>query len=75
MLKKTLFGAAIVAAAGFGTFTANQNNNQSQLSELQLENIEYLAEGDINGGTVGTCLHLFCGCKPESSAKGPRFHF
>ena len=46
-MKKILFGAAVVAAAGFGTFTANQNNNQAQMSDLQLENVEILAaDGD-----------------------------
>ena len=48
MLKKTLFGAAVVAAAGFGTFTANQNNKQALLSDLQLDNVEILAEGDTD---------------------------
>ena len=44
-MKKIVLGAAFVAAAGFGTFTANQNNNQAQLSDLQLENVEILASG------------------------------
>jgi hypothetical protein len=47
-MKKFLFGAAVVAAAGFGTFTANQNNNQAQLSDLELDNIEVLAEAEDN---------------------------
>ena len=46
-MKKFIFGAAVVAAAGFGTFTANQSNNQAQMSDLQLENVEILAaDGD-----------------------------
>jgi hypothetical protein len=59
-MKKFLFGAAVVAAAGFGTFTANQNNNEEQLSQLQLENIEILAdaesEDDFKKATGGNCL-------------------
>ena len=44
-MKKFLFGAAVVAAAGFGTFTANQNNNQALLSDLQLDNVEVFGQG------------------------------
>ncbi|MCR4558459.1 MAG: hypothetical protein K5685_00090 [Bacteroidales bacterium] len=51
-MKKIVLGAAFVAAAGFGTFTATQNNNKAQLSDLELENIEILAQVEITVGHV-----------------------
>ena len=54
-MKKFIFGAAVVAAAGFGTFTANQNNNQALLSDLQLENVE------VFGQDVEPDTHVYTG--------------
>lgn len=59
-MKKIVLGAAFVAAAGFGTFTANQSNNQAQMSDLQMENIEALAQNGESSSMCETgCLDRF----------------
>ncbi|MCQ2973346.1 MAG: NVEALA domain-containing protein [Bacteroidales bacterium] len=50
-MKKLFISVAIVAAGAFGIFQANQNNNQ--LSDLQMENVELLALGAENGESSG----------------------
>ena len=47
-MKKLFFGMAVVAAAAFGVYTANKDNAEAQMSNLQMENIEILAEGESN---------------------------
>ncbi|MCQ2973336.1 MAG: NVEALA domain-containing protein [Bacteroidales bacterium] len=45
-MKKLFIAVAFIAASAFGVFQANQNNNQ--LSELQMDNLEALADyGEI----------------------------
>ena len=43
-MKKLFFCAAIVAAAVFGVMKATEVNNT--MTDLQMENVELLAEGD-----------------------------
>ncbi|MBR4326181.1 MAG: hypothetical protein IKP73_11715 [Bacteroidales bacterium] len=43
-MKKVIFGLAVVAAAAFGVYTANKDNAEAQMSNLQLENVEALAQ-------------------------------
>ena len=52
-MKKIFISAAVVAAAVFGVYTANQNNAMAQMSDLQMENIEALGQDGepTNGGT------------------------
>ena len=45
-MKKVLFGLAVVAAAAFGVYTANKDIAGAQMSDLQVENIELLAEAE-----------------------------
>lgn len=45
-MKKVIFGLAVVAAATFGVYNANTNNAIAQLSDLQLDEIETLADGE-----------------------------
>lgn len=56
-MKKIVLGAAFVAAACLGTFTANQNSNEAQMSDLQLENVEALADREA----VYTDCSTVCG--------------
>ena len=45
-MKRLFISAAVVAASVFGVYTANQNNAMANLSALQMENLELLAEGE-----------------------------
>lgn len=47
-MKKVFFIAAVAAAAVFGVMKTTDVNN-SNMSDLQLENLELLAEGEPNG--------------------------
>ena len=58
-VKKLIFSAAVVAASVFGVYTANQNNEKANLSALQLENVEILAEGENNAGGRRNCRWNF----------------
>lgn len=48
-MKKVFFIAAVVAAAAFGVMKANDVNVTYNMSDLQLENVELLAEGEDDG--------------------------
>jgi len=52
-MKKLFFGMAVVAAATFGAYNANKTNADSQMSDLQMENLEIIAEGESGNG-LGT---------------------
>lgn len=63
-MKKLFFGMAVVAAATFGAYNANKTNANSQMSDLQMENVEILAEGEDNTKSycywdpyAGRCRH------------------
>jgi len=45
-MKKIFISAAVVAASVFGVYTANQNNAKANLSALELDDVEVLAEGE-----------------------------
>lgn len=45
-MKKVLLGLAVVAAAAFGAYTANMDNAVAQMSDLQMDEIETLADGE-----------------------------
>lgn len=45
-MKKIILSAAVVAAALCGVFTANQVNNEVAMNDLEMENVEVLAEGE-----------------------------
>ena len=45
-MKKVIFGLAVVAAAAFGAYTANMDNAVAQMSDLQMDEIETLADGE-----------------------------
>jgi len=45
-MKKIFISAAVVAASVFGFYTANQNIAMANLSALEMENLELLAEGE-----------------------------
>ena len=47
-MKKVIFGAAVLALAALGVFKATETNNYA-FSDLQMENIEMLAEGEWTG--------------------------
>ena len=57
-MKKILFGLAVVAAAAFGVYTANKDIAGAQMSDLQVENIELLAEAEPG---ENDCIKV---CKP-----------
>lgn len=43
-MKKVFFIAAVVAAAAFGVMKANDLNTNRKMSDLQLENVDALAD-------------------------------
>jgi hypothetical protein len=45
-MKKIFISAAVVVASVFGVYTANQNSAMANLSALEMENLELLAEGE-----------------------------
>ena len=47
-MKKLIFGLAVVAAAVFGVYTASENYAMSQMSDLQVENVEALAQNETS---------------------------
>lgn len=57
-MKKVFFIAAVVAAAVFGVMKATDTNTSSTMSDLQMENVEALANGDD---------YAPCGCKPKNN--------
>jgi len=63
-MKKIFISAAVVAASVFGVYTANQNNAKANLSDLQKENLEALADNDKKPViTVGTiCVGRYGQC-------------
>ena len=71
-MKKIFISAAVVAASVFGVYTANQNNAMANLSDLQKENLEALADNDkkpvITVGTicVGSSGSCFLGFYPTT---------
>ena len=54
-MKKFLFGLAVVAAAAVGVYTANKDNAMSQMNDLQVENIELLAEAEPGESDCRVC--------------------
>ncbi|MCQ2976066.1 MAG: NVEALA domain-containing protein [Bacteroidales bacterium] len=65
-MKKFVLAVAIAMAGAWSIFQANQNNNQ--LSDLQLENLEAFAQfpsGEHNSPCPNGCLpngnHCVCG--------------
>ncbi len=48
-MKKLILSAVVAAGAMFGAYTANQTNNEVDLavSDLQIEDVEALAWGDV----------------------------
>ena len=51
-MKKVIFGLAVVAAAAFGSYNANKADATAQMSDLQMENLEILSEGEVSVGTI-----------------------
>ena len=50
-MKKLIISAVVVVGAIFGVYAANQSNNEVVMSDLQIENVEALADrGDNNSG-------------------------
>lgn len=45
-MKKVIFGAAVAATAMFGAYTAQQKSNEMAMNDLQIENVELLADGE-----------------------------
>ena len=43
-MKKVIFGLAVVAVAALSVYNANKSNATAQMNDLQLENIEALAQ-------------------------------
>ena len=58
-MKKIILCAAVVAAAVFGVMKATDVNN-SKMSDLQLENVEALAQ--LPEGTPYPCTDEWGGC-------------
>lgn len=58
-MKKIFLAVAVAAIAGVNVYKADMN--KKQLSDLQLENIEKLAEGeafyDCDGNPKARCFH------------------
>ena len=51
-MKKIILGA-VVAAAIFGGFTANQTSSEVAMSDLQVENLEVLAQTpEVSAGPI-----------------------
>lgn len=50
-MKKFFIIAAVAAASIFGLVKANDVNVNNNMSELQMENVELLAEGEYNDHT------------------------
>lgn len=48
-MKKVIFGAAVLALVAIGVFKATETNNYA-FSDLQMENIEALAQNEPAGG-------------------------
>ena len=49
-MKKVIFGLAVVAAAAFGVYNANKADAKAQMNDLQTENVEALAQSEVNPG-------------------------
>ncbi|MBO7598167.1 MAG: hypothetical protein J6T70_14100 [Bacteroidales bacterium] len=49
-MKKVIFGMAVVVAAAFGVYNANKDNALVQMNDLQTENVEALAQTEVNTG-------------------------
>ena len=47
-MKKVLIGMSVIAAAAFGVYTANRDVAMSQMSDLQVENVEALAQDETS---------------------------
>ena len=45
-MKKLFICAAVIAAAAFGVMKATETNVTNKMSDLQMENVELLAEGE-----------------------------
>ena len=58
-MRRLLLTFAIASVSVFGVYTANQNNAKANLSALQLENLELLAEGENNAGGGRICRWNF----------------
>lgn len=71
-MKKVFFIAAVVAAAAFGVMKATETNVNNTMSDLQLENVEVLAqEGEPSGtGMMASnpSYTKFC-CLPREDQK------
>lgn len=61
-MKKIIVCAAVIAVSIFGVIKANDINNKSTMSNLQMENIELLAEGEP---TEADCAKV-CGPAPNA---------
>ena len=57
-MKKIIFSAAILALAAIGAIKATETNNYA-FNELQMENIEMLAQGEIMITSGGLC-DIYC---------------
>ncbi|MCQ2973330.1 MAG: NVEALA domain-containing protein [Bacteroidales bacterium] len=57
-MKKLIISVAVAVAVVFGVFQINNNNNN--LSELQMENVELLAQGE--SGCPYGCKDWTGGC-------------
>lgn len=61
-MKKILFYAVVAAASVLSVLKATETSNNNKMSDLQLENIQLLAEGEITWylgcmGNTTTCSH------------------
>lgn len=54
-MKKFFIIAAVAAASIFGLVKANDVNVNNNMSELQMENVELLAEGEPNPNCINGC--------------------
>ena len=64
-MKKVFFGAAVLALAAIGVFKATETNNYA-FNDLQMENIEMLAQGEGGHPTYIEWLLYPCDNNPEA---------
>ncbi len=55
-MKKIFFSVAIIATAAIAGWNYQQNQTNTELSDLALANIEALARGELGSGPCSNCL-------------------
>ena len=54
-MKKLIFGMVVVAVATFVAYNVSKTDDGVQMSDLQMENVEILAEGGIESTSSYPC--------------------